>query len=231
MRSFLKRLYPAILVAVIFVVVGVIFDGSLDTIDYVVTYIVFGFFYLPILLEKSIWEMIEVSRPRFIKNLVLARKRKYLEKRPLNPDRIRASFLIILFLLFLLWFPIAESLSEAASAKREPLSDSIVVDRLFFRASIFLSIVVVLILLAGNLMRRYYVDWNIQMRSELSDELPGCTHFVNIFILIVLASMLLISSRSSQFISGNFGSSFLLITQGFIALMLSLGERLLRNRR
>ena len=172
-----------------------------------------------------------MSRPRFIKNLVLARKRKYLEKRPLNPSLISAVFCIILLLLIILVFPTVESLGEAASAKREPSSDSTVIDRLFFRASIFLSIVAALILLFGNLIRRYYVDWNLKKRSELSDELPGCWHFINFWLLILLPFILLITSQSSQFLSGNFGSLFLLITQGFIAVILSLGERLLRYRR
>ena len=231
MGSFLKRLYPALFVAVVFVVVGVTRDGFLDPIDYVATYFVYSFFYLPVLLERSIWEMIEIPRPRFVRQWVLTRRQKYLEKGPLNYNRITAVLLVILFLLLILAIPTAQYVGEVASVEKEELSDSSVIERLLLQAALLLSAVVALTLLASNLLRRGFVDWNAKKRSELSEDLPGCMHAVNIGFLIVVSPMLLISSRFGQFISGNFGFPVLLIVQGLIALILLPGDRWLRNQR
>lgn len=231
MESFLKRLYPPLLVAAIFIVVGVTTDGSLDTIDYVATYMVFGFFYLPVLLERSIWEMIEISRPRFIRNRILTRRRKYSEKRPLNSFRFTNTLMTGLGLILVLIVPSFVLLGDAASVSSEGLSDSSVLERLLHRVGIVLSIVVFLTLLVSNLLRRYFVDWNITRRSELVEQSPGCSHLINIGLLIVLSLFLLMSSRFGQFISGNFGSPVLLIVQGLIALILWPGDRWLRNQR
>ena len=229
MRSFLMRLYPALFVAVVFIGVGWRFSGFLDTIDYVAAYLMFGFFYLPVLLKKSIWEITELPKPRLIRNWVLARKQKELDKGPLNHKRITIVFSIFLFLLMLMMVPTAEYLSEADSAAREELRDISVIDRLLLPAGILLSCVVALTLLVSNLLRRSLVDWNVKKRVELSVELSGCMHAVNLGLLVVLSPMLLMATRSGQFISGNFGLLVLLMVQGLIALVLLLGDRFLRE--
>ena len=231
MGSFRERLYPALLVAVLFVVVGLVTDGSLGTIDYVTTYMVFGFFYMPVLLARSIWEMIEPSRPRFIRNWVLTRRRKHSEKGPLNHRRFTNVFMTVFGLLIALAVLSIKFLSDATAVSREELSDSSVLERLLHRTGIVLSIAVALTLLVSNLLRRYFVDWNIKKRSELSGQSPGCSHFVNIGLLSVMSLFLLMSSSHGKFISGNYGSPVLLIVQGLIALILLPGDRWLRNQR
>ena len=232
MGSLLGRIYPMLFVAAIFVVAEVRYDLSLGTIDYVVTYMVFGFFYLPVLLKKSVWEMFEFSKPRFIRNWALTRRRKHSEKGPLNYSRFMTIFMpaafvsLIILPVMWLWF-----LDDMISVSREELSDSSVLERLVHRAGIVLSIGVALMLLMSNLLRRYFVDWNINRRSELSELAPGCSHSVNIGLLVVMSLFLLMSSNFGKFISGNYGSPVLLIIQGLIALILLPGDRWLRNQR
>ena len=230
MNSFLKRILPLLFVALVFAIIRVTVASSLGAIDYITTYLVFVYFYMPVLLEKSIWEMIDLPRPRFIRAWILTRRRKYLEKGRLNFRRINAVLTVIVILYVILQLPIIEILVDANSARRQELADSSVVDRLMLQSGILISVVVAMTMLASNLLRKGFIDWNVNKRIELLKDYPRSIQAFNIGFLIVLPPMLLLSSRLGKFISGNFSYPVLLAVQAFIALMLWPGDRLLRNR-
>ena len=230
MRPMLVRRYPVLVVGAFFVLFRILFPDFRDTRDYIISYALFLFFARPLLLDRSIFEMLERFLPKSIREKAVARRQKRRARGPFGFYRIMSAIILLAVPPVVLAFPIRDNLVEAVSLHREQLGDDSIVDALLSRVSVLLSFAVFFLLLLCNLFKRYFLDLNTSARNESSTELPGCWHAVVSLFAVFLSVVLLMASYLSQFTSENIGYRIMLVIQLIIWVMLLPGERLLRKR-
>ena len=223
------RHYLAPLMAIFFVLSGIYVDGYLGVVDYIVCYLLFLLFALPILLERSASEILVDFLPRFARDWAAEFRQKRGPKGPYDSKRVSIAMIFIMVLWTATTIPAVEVLSEAVSLSKEEVNAKGAVDRLLTQSAVLISISIFSILFVPNLLKRNYMGWYLKNVNKLSKELPMCWHVVNIFALIVLSFALSMSSYLGQFISGNYGFGVMLGIQLFIMLLFVPGERFLRG--